>query len=197
MISDRYKLPLTDADVWYWPDYYHHATALDLFNRLQHDIAWRSDRITLFGKTHSIPRLHAFYGDDGLTYSYSGIHAKTLPWSPLLNQLRQRLAEEYEPFNFLLANYYRDGRDSNGWHADDEKTLGPQPLIASLSFGCERDFQFKHRATGERVDIALAPGSLLIMAGETQANWLHCIPKRLRCQQPRINLTFRQVVRAA
>lgn len=189
------QLDIPDASVWYIENFYPADRALELEHELYEQIDWRTDKIRIFGKEHMIPRLHAFYGDQGLCYRYSGISNAALNWSSALKIIRDELSVTLKiRFNSVLCNLYRDGNDSNGWHADDEKELGVNPVIASLSFGESRDFQFKRRNTGERLDIKLVPGSLLIMAGQTQSNWLHCVPKRKRCTSPRINLTFRQIL---
>lgn len=195
MINESHRLDLPDSDIWYVEDFYSAQTADDLYQLTVQECAWRSDNITLFGKTHAIPRLHAFYGDSGLRYHYSSITNEALAWTPALEKMRTELKKKtgYD-FNALLANYYRDGNDSNGWHADDEPELGRCPTIASLSFGTARDFQLRHNLTRERIDIPLKPGSLLIMAGNTQSSWQHCIPKRKRCKSGRVNLTFRNII---
>ena len=197
MINESHRLDLPDSDIWYVEDFYSAQTADDLYQLTIQECAWRSDNITLFGKTHAIPRLHAFYGDSGLRYHYSGITNEALAWTPALQKIRNELKQKtgYD-FNALLANYYRDGNDSNGWHADDEAELGWRPVIASLSFGTARDFQLRHNLTRERIDIHLKPGSLLIMAGNTQSLWQHCLPKRKRCKSGRVNLTFRNITHA-
>lgn len=148
----------------------------------------------MFGKMLDIPRLQAWYGDKGANYTYSKLTLQPLNWTPTLLALRQRVSEFCQhDFNAMLANCYRDHRDSVSWHSDDEPELGEQPLIASLSFGCEREFHFKHKGSGERVKFPLQSGSLLVMSGDTQKNWLHVIHKT-RIEKPmRINLTFRNI----
>ena len=163
-------------------------------NELREHANWRDDLITIFGKTHLVPRRTALYGDPGTSYSYSRIHMEALPWTPLLESLRERVATAAgSRFNTVLLNLYRDGSDSNGWHADDEPELGPEPVIASVSLGATRTMQFKRRDNGQRFSLDLRGGSLLVMSGDSQRDWLHCIPKRQRFTAPRINLTYRFV----
>ena len=143
-----------------------------------------------------VPRLTAWYGDEGTGYIYSGIRNVPLPWTPALIEVKRAI----EPlsgvvFNSVLLNRYRTGKDSVSWHADDEPEFGDQPVIASVSFGSTRSFQLKHKKRKElKVSVELTHGSLLIMRGGTQANWLHQIPKTGRPVEERLNLTFRVVV---
>lgn len=148
----------------------------------------------MFGRTVPAPRLEAWYGDPGAAYTYSGLAHEPLPWTAELQDLRERVeSATATTFNSVLANLYRSGADSNGWHADDEPELGEQPVIASLSLGATRRFLLRHRASGERVELMLEAGSLLVMRGATQQCWQHCVPKQRTVQAPRINLTFRRV----
>jgi alkylated DNA repair dioxygenase AlkB len=142
------------------------------------------------GRRLPIPRLTAWHGQAG--YVYSGIRMAPAPWTPPLLELKD-IAEALagQPFNSVLLNLYRHGRDSVSWHADNEPGLGRNPVIASISLGAERRFQLKHRRTGERLSVDLAHGSCLIMAGATQHHWLHQLPKIAQPVGPRINLTFR------
>jgi alkylated DNA repair dioxygenase AlkB len=168
----------------------------ELFERLHRSLAWREESIVLFGRRMLQPRLLAWYGDPDAVYRYSGVRHLPLPWTDELAMLRRRVESLCGTrFNSVLANLYRDHRDSMGLHADDEAELGDRPVIASLSLGEERPFHFRHRY---RRDIKaprlfLPDGSLLVMAGQTQQNWKHELPKRTRPCGPRINLTFRQV----
>lgn len=160
--------------------------------RLQAEIDWRRETITLFGRAVQQPRLCAWYG--ARAYTYSGLTLQPAPWTPLLAELRAAVeAATGRRFNSVLLNYYRDGRDSMGMHSDDEPELGPEPAIASLSFGEERPFLLRHKASGERRRLVLANGSLLLMTGQTQACWQHGIAKSARPLGPRINLTFRHI----
>lgn len=189
------RIDAIDAEIFYLADYYSSADASRYFEKLKDDLQWQSVDISLFGKTHKIPRLQAFYGEPNLNYEYSGIKSSALPWTDVLLDIKQSIECSLQlSFNSVLCNLYRDGSDSNGWHADDEKELGVNPAIASLSFGETRDFQLKHKKTDQRIQLPLASGALLLMAGETQSNWQHCLPKRKRCVSPRINLTFRNIL---
>jgi alkylated DNA repair dioxygenase AlkB len=167
-----------------------------LFHRLHDAVAWRQEPITLFGKRYLQPRLLAWYGDPEARYRYSGVVHEPLPWLPVLAALRDRVeALAGARFNSVLANLYRDHRDSMGLHADDEPELGKQPVIASLSLGEERVFRLRHRhdKSIEPLRLPLPSGSLLVMRGDTQRNWKHEVPKRARPCGPRINLTFRYI----
>jgi alkylated DNA repair dioxygenase AlkB len=161
-----------------------------LFEQLQRTIDWRQEIATVMGRRVPIPRLTAWHGQAG--YVYSGIRMAPAPWTPPLLELKA-IAEALagQPFNSVLLNLYRDGRDSLSWHADNEPGLGSNPVIASISLGAERRFQLKHRRTGERLSLELPNGSCLIMAGATQHHWLHQLPKTAQPVGPRINLTFR------
>lgn len=163
------------------------------------DLEWRQQAITLFGRRVMQPRLVAWYGDPGARYAYSGLALEPLAWHPLLEEFRARLESFVgRPFNSVLANAYRDGRDSMGWHRDDERELGPEPTIASLSLGAERRFLWRAvRRQGEGPSrsegMALAHGSLLIMKGRSQADYQHALPKTRRPCGLRINLTYRNI----
>lgn len=160
------------------------------FERLLSGIVWQQEIAKLMGREIAVPRLTAWYGD--VAYRYSGVYHPASPFPKIVAPLRE-LAEEKSgaSFNTVLLNHYRDGRDSVSWHADDEDVLGENPVIASLSFGEERRFHFRHKKTGDRVSVDLPHNSLLIMRGATQHHWLHQIPKTARQIRPRINLTFR------
>ena len=179
------------------PHFLGDVEARELFARLLHDVAWTQPTISLFGVRRPIPRLEAWYGDLDARYRYSGIAHEPLPWTPELAALRDRLrAHAGVPFNSVLANLYRDGRDSNSWHSDDERELGLAPTIASLSLGATRRFFIKNRESGERHAFDLGSGSLLLMSGASQQLWKHAIPKEPHVQHARINLTFRMILPA-
>ncbi len=170
--------------------------ALILFDRLRGSLEWEQSVIHIHGKNLPIPRLNAWYGDPGRDYTYSSIRLSALPWTPLLTELRDRLSKALGlRFNSVLANLYRDGRDSVSWHADDEPELGRNPVIASISLGSERRFVLKHRHNPDfgKVELSLGSGSLLVMRGSTQHHWLHQVPKTRLPVGPRINLTYRQI----
>ncbi len=158
---------------------------------------WRSEEITLFGKRYLQPRLTAWYGDSGCGYRYSGLAMEPLPWTGPLLQIKQKLESLCESrFNSVLLNYYRDQNDSMGMHSDDERELGPEPVIASLSLGATRTlaFRHKHRRDVGVLKLSLQDGSVLLMRGRTQACWKHGIAKERQPCGPRVNLTFRQVL---
>ena len=183
---------LTNAEIEYYPDFFSLAKANDLFLKLQNEIPWQQDNITVYGKTHAQPRLTALFGNEGKPYGYSNIVMQPHHWSPLIVFIKEEV-EKFcnENFTTVLLNNYRNGQDSNGWHADNEKELGRNPIIASISFGAERVFQFKHNTLELKQNIILQHGSLLIMKGTTQHFWKHQIPKTKKEIGPRINLTFR------
>ena len=185
--------PLHDADIAYYPNFFDSNRANELFEKLKNEIPWQQDNITVFGKTHPQPRLTSLFGNEGKPYSYSNIVMQPNAWNPLLVFIKNEIEEICnENFTTVLLNYYRDGKDSNGWHADNEKELGRNPVIASVSFGAERFFHLQHNTIKEqKLKINLEDGSLLIMKGTTQHFWKHQIPKTAKEIGPRINLTFR------
>ncbi len=142
-----------------------------------------------------LPRLTAWYGDEGKSYTYSGIEQHPDPWTPTLKLIKSKVEEILEvTFNTVLLNLYRDGKDSVSWHSDDELELGENPIIASVSFGAVRRFSLKHKISKDyKIDLDLPNGSLLLMKGETQHFWQHQIAKTSKSVQPRINLTFRMI----
>ncbi len=173
-----------------------HAVPSDgeLFERLRAQIPWKEHRVFVFGRWVLQPRLTAWFGDAGVPYHYSGNSLQPNSWTPELASIRQvceGLANSN--FNSVLANLYRDGSDSIAWHADDERELGVNPVIASVNLGQERRFDLRHRHTGETVKVLLPHGSVLVMSGPTQHHWLHQVPKSARPMGERINLTFRQI----
>lgn len=170
------------------------ASADVVFTQLFNEVPWRNHQLVLFGKKLNEPRLSAWVADPGVAYAYSGVQRSPDDWTPTLDNLRRRCeAATGAKFNSVLANLYRTGDDSMGWHADDEPELGAEPVIASLSFGAERRFDFKHRSSGETISVVLPHGSLLVMSGATQACWKHRIARTKRVDAPRINLTYRLV----
>ena len=160
--------------------------------RLVAETAWRAEVVTVWGKQHPQPRLTAWHGE--AAYTYSGLKLEPLPFTPLLLEIKAAVESACaRQFNSVLLNYYRDERDSMGMHSDDERELGPEPAIASVSFGATRTFILKHKRSKRTVKLDLTSGSLLLMAGSTQANWLHGINKQTRALGPRVNLTFRKI----
>lgn len=184
-----------DGEAFLYPDVFTGEENNHLLQILREQIAWRQEAIRIFGKTVLQPRLTAWYGNEGAHYSYSGITMEPLPWIPELRQLKEQ-AEQYavSSFNSALLNLYRNGQDSMGWHRDNEKELGPEPVIASLSFGAARTFRFRHYQDKKRIiSLNLQPGSLLIMSGTTQLHWEHQLPKTAGVVGERINITFRTI----
>ena len=186
---------LPDAEIIYYPNFFSEENAISLFEELQKNIPWQQDEITVYGKKHLQPRLTALYGNEGKPYSYSNIIMQPHFWTPTLKQIKSAVEDVSNiVFTSVLLNYYRNGSDSNGWHADNEKELGINPIIASLSLGAERNFQLKHNSnTSLKKNIILENGSLLLMKGTTQHFWKHQIPKTTKPVDPRINLTFRVI----
>lgn len=192
-MKDPILYDLPDSDIRYYPGLFGPERSDQLFDALIEETPWRADKITVFGKTYDQPRLTAWYGEEGKSYSYSNIVMDPIPFTPLLLEIKSKVeALTNGRFNSCLLNLYRDGQDSNGWHADDEKELGHNPVIASVSFGAIRMFHLRHkRDTSLKQKIALEAGSLLLMSGPTQHFWNHQLPKTKRKIDPRINLTFR------
>jgi alkylated DNA repair dioxygenase AlkB len=158
--------------------------------RLIAETAWRAETVTVYGKRHLQPRLSAWHGE--ARYAYSGLTLEPLPFTPLLQQIRAAVeAATGRHFNSVLLNYYRNERDSMGMHSDDEPELGPEPAIASVSFGATRTFILRHKRSKRSIRLDLASGSMLLMSGKTQQNWLHGVNKSARPLGPRVNLTFR------
>ena len=193
--SEPLFLELPDAEIIYFPDFYDRPKADLIYTELERDILWQQDDIRIFGKTHPQPRLTALYGNEGRSYSYSNIKMEPHPWNLLLQKIKLEVEKVAKTtFSTVLLNYYRNGKDSNGWHADNEKDLGLNPIIASVSLGAERVFQLKHNSdTEQKKSIVLQHGSLLLMKGTTQHFWKHQIPKTAKTIGPRINLTFRLI----
>lgn len=191
--SEPIDLNLPDATIMYYPHFFDKKEADLIFAELEKQIPWQQDEIKVYGKKHLQPRLTALYGNEGKSYSYSNIKMQPHPWNMLLQKIKSHIESASDTnFTTVLLNYYRDGKDSNGWHADNEKELGINPVIASVSFGAERTFQLKHNSDlSLKKSIILEHGSLLVMKGTTQHFWKHQIPKTAKPLSPRINLTFR------
>ena len=183
-----------DGEVYLLRQFYQRPDADQLFQALRKELAWQQENIIIVGKCVKVPRLVCWYGDHEAVYQYSGVVHEPLPWTADLFRVRQQI-EQYcgRYFNSVLANLYRDGSDSMGWHADKEKELGVNPFITSLSLGDERLFKIRHNKTKQTIDINLQHGDLLLMGGALQHHWRHCVPKTRKEKTPRINLTFRQI----
>ncbi|MGR9115574.1 MAG: alpha-ketoglutarate-dependent dioxygenase AlkB family protein [Gammaproteobacteria bacterium] len=166
-----------------------------LYRRLLHEQNWPDNRYTVAGRRFVLPRLQTWHADPGIVYSYSNNLLQTRTWTPLLNAIKVKVEAQLNySFNSVLVNLYRNGEDYVGWHADDEPELGRQPFIASVTFGAEREFAFRHKRTSEHGSIILRNGTLLVMEPEFQHQWLHSIPLNHLINQGRINLTFRKVI---
>jgi len=190
------RIPIPDAEVYYLGNLELGRDRDAVLRQLIAEAAWRQDKILVWGKMHRQPRLVAWYGDRGSDYTYSGLRMIPIPWTDLLLDIRRRVeTATAAAFNSVLLNYYRNNRDSMGFHSDDEPELGENPAIASVSLGEERTFVLKHRRDqlAKPVRLRLASGSLLLMKGETQRYWKHGILKEARPCGPRVNLTFRQI----
>jgi alkylated DNA repair dioxygenase AlkB len=192
---DGYRLH-DDAEIFYVPGFIRLSEAERCCERLRFECDWQQLPLTMFGRTVMSPRLVAWYGDPGVTYRYSGQQHCAEGWTPTLQMLRRRVERRIDlRFNSVLANLYRNGADSMGWHADNEPELGARPVIASLCFGRARRFQLRRRVDhGSRLGVVLEPGSLLVMSGDSQRDWQHCVPKMRGVADTRINLTFRRVM---
>ncbi|WP_159637488.1 alpha-ketoglutarate-dependent dioxygenase AlkB family protein [Sphingobacterium composti Ten et al. 2007 non Yoo et al. 2007] len=165
------------------------------FQKLLDEVSWQHDQAMIFGKLVTTKRKVAWYGDDAFSYKYSGIEKVASPWNTTLLDLKKIVeANSGETFNSCLLNLYHDGNEGMAWHSDGEKDLKKNGAIASVSFGAERKFSFKHKITKEKIDLFLEDGSLLIMKDETQTYWLHRLPQSRTVCTPRINLTFRTIL---
>lgn len=191
-IWQRFDLPGADVRLAQFCDA---ASAQRWFTRLHGEVPWERHRLRLFGRQIEAPRLSCWIGDADAVYTYSGTRFVPHAWTATCSELRDGLvAFCSEPYNSVLCNLYRDGHDSMGWHSDDEAELGARPSIASLSFGASRRFRLRHRSNPDlRLEIELPTGSLLLMAGTTQRNYKHDLPKSARVAEPRLNLTFRHI----
>lgn len=183
------------GEAYCFPDYFSQQESDFLFQKAVEEIHWKQEPIWMFGKKVMQPRLTALYGNPEITYGYSGIEMKPLPWTDFLLEIKSRIEKESGViFTHVLLNHYRDGKDSMGWHRDNEKALGPNPVIGSVSFGAVRNFQLRHYVDKQpKISLDLTHGSFLLMKGETQHHWEHQIPKTAKIMGPRINMTFRRI----
>lgn len=193
LFKEPLLLNMKEADVTLYQNFFNPSFSDYYLKLLLKTIEWQQDTITVFGKTHLQPRLTALYANNTNPYSYSNITMHPKPFTQDLLDIKKHIENELSiSFTSCLANLYRHGLDSNGWHADDEKELGKEPIIASVTFGAERVFHFKHKDDKTlKKKIVLEHGSLLVMKGDTQKNWLHQLPKTKKTIGARINLTFR------
>lgn len=180
----------------YYPSFFSAENANLFFEKLYNEIPWQQDKITVFNKTHNQPRLTALFGNEGKPYTYSGITMQPHKWTPLLMFIKNEVENICNThFTTVLLNLYRNGNDSMGYHADNERELGINPVIASVSFGAERIIHFQHNTNkSNKLKIALEHGSLLLMKGEIQNFYKHQIPKTTQQVGARINLTFRKIL---
>lgn len=188
--------PIEDGEILFMKNFLELEKANDYYEKLNSTIHYKQEEIKCYGKIFPLPRKTAWYGDQGFNYSYSGINCNPIPWTTELLELKENI-EKYIPtenFNTVLLNMYRDGNDKVGWHSDNEKELGINPTIASLSLGETRRFDLKHKNNPKlKYKFELTPGSLIIMSGALQNNWLHQIPIQKKVLGSRINLTFRTI----
>lgn len=192
---ERIPINGSDDELWFDEFFFVKEKASKLLEDLRDGISWIQPKIRMFGKWVDQPRLMSWQAEENLQYSYSGITLIAEPFSKEVAEIALRIKERsgYH-FNSVLINYYRDGQDSMGWHADDEKELGYDPIIASVSFGAPREFFLRHNHHQRlNLKLPLPSGSLLIMGKGMQLNWKHSLPKRKHAE-PRINLTFRKIL---
>ena len=184
-----------DGTVLYYGKIMDYSKAEFYYNRLLENIEWKNDEAVIFGKLIITKRKVAWYGDKNFKYSYSNVTKEALSWTTEMLELKS-LTEQItgETYNSCLLNLYHDGNEGMAWHSDGEKDLKQNGAIASLSFGAQRKFAFKHKTTKETVSLMLEQGSLLVMKDETQTHWLHRLPPSKKIIKPRINLTFRSIV---
>lgn len=211
MFDNQEYIELKDAKIVFVPQFFTPSVSDQILTNLTENIAWQQGEITLFGKKILEPRLSAWYGDEGKTYTYSSKKQEPLPWYETLifikTEIEKVLLQTYTDFfetqntpsvlslfNSVLCNFYRNGNDSMGFHSDDERELGKNPLIASVNFGETRRFLIRRKDDKTlKHELLLSHGSLLIMGGAMQHYWQHAVPKEPRRIKPRVNLTFRHI----
>lgn len=185
-----------DGITYFYPELFTPEESRDLFEILKNNTQWKQEPIKIMGREIMQPRLTAWYGDADKPYSYSGITMDPLSWTRELLMIKKRI-EDVAQYHFTsaLLNFYRDGKDSMGWHRDNEKELGKDPVIGSVSFGATRDFYLRHyKDKSLKIKVPLITGSFLLMAGSTQHYWYHSLPKSLKITEGRINITFRKII---
>jgi len=193
--STLYNLLPNDGTVLYHGKIMSEQEAKQYFQTLMDTIAWKNDEAIIYGKHIITKRKAAWYGDSNYAYTYSNTTKQALPWTKELLALKAKVEQLTETtYNSCLLNLYHNGDEGMAWHSDDEKSLGKNTCIASLSFGAERKFSLKHKLNKHTVSQQLENGSLLVMKGSTQTHWLHSLPKTKKVSRPRINLTFRTIV---
>lgn len=183
-----------DGTVLYYGVAFNRIEADELFQKLMDNIVWKNDEAVIFGKKVITKRKVAWYGEREFSYTYSGVTKQAVLWTEDLLRIKVKVEEiTGETYNSCLLNLYHNGSEGMAWHSDGEKDLKKHGAIASVSFGAERLFAFKHKKTAEKRSFSLAHGSVLVMKGETQDNWLHRLPPTTKVKTPRINLTFRTI----
>lgn len=183
-----------DGTVNYYGKIFDHQEAHQHLESLLNDIAWKNDEAVIYGKQYITKRKVAWYGDQNFSYTYSNTTKQALPWTPKLLDLKTVIENKTgESFNSCLLNLYHNGEEGMAWHSDAEKDLKKNGAIASLSFGAERKFAFKHKQSQDTISLILQHGSLLVMKDETQTHWLHRLPPSKKVYGPRVNLTFRTI----
>jgi len=188
-------IPIEDGELYFMPRLPLAQDPDTVMRRLVDETPWRAESITLYGKSMLQPRLSAWHGDPEARYTYSGTTFEPQPWTPLQLEIKHAVeAATGRRFNSVLLNYYRNEQDSMGFHSDDERELGRDPAIASVSFGAARTFILKHKTLPKTVKIALGDGSLLLMAGALQHHWRHGINKEKTPRGARISLTLRNIL---
>ena len=194
--KEKIILPLPDAIFEFYPNFFTNEEADILLEKLLTETPWQHDEITIFGKKIFQPRLTCLFGNEGKPYSYSGLTMNPNPWNHTIMHIKNEIEQIInQNFTTVLANLYRNEKDSNGWHADNEKELGRNPVIASVSFGEVRKFQIKHNTNKNiKLNLNLNHGSLLVMKEGSQINYKHQIPKATQPKKNRINLTFRTII---
>jgi len=191
---------LGDALIQEYPHAFPSTVTNSLLRQLLESIPWQQETIRIAGRMIDVPRLQCWMGDRASCYGYSGIRLQPISWTPLVQSIRERVESlTSERFNSVLLNYYRNGQDSVAWHADDEPELGPAPLIASVSFGAQRQFQFRPKQresakTPQKFQMLLRDGSIIVMGNTVQNKWMHQLPKEKNLDLPRVNLTFRNII---
>jgi len=196
LFSEPQELLPFDGSAVLQPRFFDTQRSVQLFESLMQQTVWEQPEMIIFGKKHAQAGLSTWYADNGVDYEYSGVVRVAHPMTPLLEQIRAEL-EKFTgtAFNSVLVNLYRDGKDSVSWHSDNEAINGREPTIASVSLGATRRFDLRHKATKETVRADLEDGSLLVMSGLSQHCWVHQIAKTASQVGPRINLTFRRIIK--
>lgn len=195
-IHQNINLLFEEGEAYYFGRILNTKKADHYFNRLMETIDWQQDEVIIFGKRIVTKRMTGWYGEKEFEYTYSKITRKAKIWTPELIELKNLVEEKTGlEFNSCLLNLYHSGEEGMSWHSDAEAELGKDPAIASLSLGAERKFVLKNKVSGDKVSVELENGSLLLMKGQTQKFWLHSLPKTKKVKEPRINLTFRNIVK--